>query len=218
MSHGDGRLFKAIRPRRRDVTPHVYARSGERGLSLYASRRDKGGGRHPPRRFVKGRAMCAVDPALVPHGPDRPSPTLDRMLKLAGASPDQAVAVAGPASLPALVGLCRKGFSRVSCARTAVCGGADGESDLLLLTGPCTGAALSEALGRTARLLRDGGVLVAHEAGLDDDLLLARRLEAQGLQVDWSVHDLSDACLVALRVRRTSRATASASGELTRAA
>lgn len=165
--------------------------------------------------------MCAVDPATVPHAPDRPSPTLDRMLRLAGARIDQSVAVAGPASLPVLVGLCRKGYERVACARTATCGGADGRSDVLFLSGPCTGAALAETLGRTARLLRDGGVIVAHEAGLNDDLVLADRLHVLGFGIDWTVHDLADACLVAVGVHRLGRAVEAApamAADLSRAA
>ncbi len=165
--------------------------------------------------------MCAVDPSTVPHAPDRPSPTLDRMLRLAGARTDQAVAVAGPAGLPALVGLCRKGFVRVSCARTATCGGADGRNDVLLLSGPCTGAVLADTLARTVRLLRDGGVIVAHEAGLDDDLVLADGLHALGFAVDWSVHDLAGACLVAVGVHRVGRGGASppaTAADLSRAA
>ena len=165
--------------------------------------------------------MCAVDPATVPHAPDRPSPTLDRMLRLAGARTDQSVAVAGPASLPVLVGLCRKGYERVACARTATCGGADGRSDVLFLSGPCTGAALAETLGRTARLLRDGGVIVVHEAGLNDDLVLADRLHVLGFGIDWTVHDLADACLVAVGVHRLGRAVEAApamAADLSRAA
>jgi hypothetical protein len=145
--------------------------------------------------------MCVIDPTLVPHGQDRPCPTLDRMLSLAAARPESAVAVTGPASLPVLIGLCRKGYDRVTCARAATsC--ADGLSDVLLVSGPCSGEALSQALRGTLRLLKDGGVIVAHEGGLDDDLVLAGRLETMGFALDWCVHDLSAACLTAVRVRR----------------
>jgi hypothetical protein len=145
--------------------------------------------------------MCAITPAEVSHA-DRPSPLVDRMLHLAGAHADQTVSVAGPASLAALIALCRQGFDRVSCARQATCQGADEASDVLMISGPCTAQALTDVLGRTARLLKDGGVLVVHEADLDDDQLIRATLAGLGCQTDWCVHDLADACLVAFKVTR----------------
>ena len=151
--------------------------------------------------------MCAVDPAAVAHAGDRPCPTLDRMLRLARLSPQQAVAVAGPAALPVLIGLCRKGFERVACAAKASCAGESGASDALILTGPCAGDTLADLLGRTARLLGPKGVVVAHETTLDADPELEQALAGLGFEVEWTVHDLSGPCLVAYGVhRRVARA------------
>ncbi len=149
--------------------------------------------------------MCAINPAEVSHA-ERPSPLVDRMLHLAGADAGQAVSVAGPASLAALIALCRKGFDKVSCARQATCQGADEASDVLLISGPCSSQALADVLGRTARLLKDGGVLVVHEHDLDDDQLIRGTLEGLGRQTEWCVHDLADACLVAFKVTRQAAA------------
>ena len=146
--------------------------------------------------------MCDLDPDLVAASGERPHPTVDRMVQLAGIGADRPVSVAGPASLPMLIALCRMGFDRVECARQATCGGADGLSEALFVSGPCTGAELSLTLSRTLRLLADGGVLVVHEASLDDDLALEARLAELGVEVEWKVHDMAKDTLVALRLRR----------------
>ncbi len=146
--------------------------------------------------------MCAVDPLAVARAGERPCPTLDRMLTLARLSPRNAVAVAGPASLPVLIGLCRKGFDRVTCAAKASCAGEAGTSDALILTGPCAGDTLTDLLSRTARFLGPRGVVVAHETTLDADCDIERGLLGLGFAVDWTVHDLSGPCLVAYGVHR----------------
>ncbi len=155
--------------------------------------------------------MCAVDAALVSREGDRPSPTLDRMLHLAGARPDRAVAVCGPASLPVLIGLCRLGYGRVTCACDAHAPGEAGASEVLVLTGPCGAQALEALVARGARLLADVAVVVAHEASLDDDAALAAALESQGLEPTWRVHDLAGPCLAAFGVRRRGSARAAIS-------
>ena len=152
--------------------------------------------------------MCVVDPAAAALDVERPCPTLERMLALGRVRPTQSVAVAGAASLAVLIGLCRKGFSRACCAREAAGSGAVGEIDVLLLTGPCADEALANMVARTARLLGERGVVVAHELSLDADGPLERALLAAGLVVEWAVHDLSGPCLVAFGVHRAGAAQA----------
>ena len=92
--------------------------------------------------------MCAVDPSQIAGLAERPSPALDRMLRLGRMAPDQPVAVCGPASLPVLIGLCQRGFERVVCAREASCPGEAGASRVLVLTGPCSGSQLEAMVAR----------------------------------------------------------------------
>lgn len=159
-------------------------------------------------RFVRAcnprPAMCDLDPSVVPLTFERPCPTLDRMLRLGRVRPEQAVAVAGPAGPAVQLGLLRKRFVRVVSACGA-CGGEDGTCDALLLTGPCADEGLAALAERTARLLSQRGVVVAHEASPDGDVGLARGLAAHGLLCDWVVHDMAGPCLVAMGVHRAAR-------------
>ena len=163
--------------------------------------------------------MCAVDPAQIAAGAaERPSPALDRMLRLGRMAPDQPVAVCGPASLPVLIGLIQRGYERVVCARETSCPGEAGASRVLVLTGPCCGPQIEAMVARAARLLADEAVVVAHEAAVDDELALAHALEARGLEATWRVHDLAQGCFVAMGVRRVRAATAAAPAQVSRAA
>ena len=152
--------------------------------------------------------MCDLDPALVQAKTPRPHPLVERMVRLAGARRDRSVSVTGPASLPAMIALCQMGFERVECARAATCGGADERSEVLLVSGPCAGEELAAIVGRTVRLLADGGVMVVHEASLDDDVEIERRLSQLGFDVDWKVHDLAGGALCAWRLHRRRMAVA----------
>lgn len=145
-------------------------------------------------------AAAPLSSAVVPMGGERPCPTLDRMLRLGRIDPGQTVAVAGPARLAAQIGLLRKGFGRVVSA----CGDCDGEADTcdaVLLTGPCPDAMLEALADRAARLLKPGGVLVAHELSPDGDVGLARVLRAHGLEPAWVLHDMAAPCLAAMGVQ-----------------
>jgi len=110
------------------------------------------------------------------------------------------VAVAGPGSLDIMVDLCRAGWERVECALQATCGGADETSDLLILTGP------PESLGRltalTAKLLKDGGVLVAKLDHAEDDVSIRAALLAKGMSVLQTTLDTRGGPAVAHRVAR----------------
>jgi hypothetical protein len=128
---------------------------------------------------------------------------VDRMLHLAGALPTWRVSVVGPASAATMIALCRKGFDRALSIQGGVCPGAEGDCDLLLITGPNTAQGLSTSVHLGLGLLRDGGVLVAHEGELKDDSLISAVLRASGREVGWCVHDMAEGCLVAFQVLRT---------------
>ena len=148
--------------------------------------------------------MPATDRLSSSDPVERPSPTLDRLVALARLTPQTAVAVAGPAALPAVTGLMRKGFSRAACV-CGRCGGDAGESDALILTGPLGAAELEALLPQVARVLRSRGVVAVHEGSLDVEPALMAGLERCGLEVDWVVHDLSRTCLAAFGVHRRER-------------
>ncbi|HEY2050566.1 MAG TPA: hypothetical protein VGH03_14580 [Caulobacteraceae bacterium] len=122
------------------------------------------------------------------------------LLKLLGVGPGQAVGVAGPGSLEIMVALCRAGWARVECALQATCAGADETSDLLILTGPPE--RLGALTAKTARLLRDGGVLLAFLDHPEDDAPIRAALLGKGLSVTASVLDSRTGCVIAHRVER----------------
>ncbi|MGC1302284.1 MAG: hypothetical protein WA840_07910 [Caulobacteraceae bacterium] len=149
-------------------------------------------------------------PSVQPPGVvgERPCPMVDRMLHLAGANPGWRVGVVGPASAATMIALCRKGFDRAVSIQGGVCPAAEGDCDLLLVTGPNTSEGLSASVHLGLGLLRDGGVLVAHECGLKDDSLIGAALRTSGREIGWRVHDMAEGCLVALQVLRAGAASA----------
>jgi hypothetical protein len=149
---------------------------------------------------------------------ERPCPMVDRMLHLAGANPDWRVGVVGPASAATMIALCRKGFERAVSLQGGVCPGAEGDCDLLLVTGPNTSEGLNASVLLGLRLLRDGGVMVAHECGLKDDSLIGAALRVSGREIGWCIHDMADGCLVALQVLRVGAAAQAAPAGAVRAA
>ena len=148
--------------------------------------------------------------AAVPATGREPTPPaseliLNRLLRLAGARPSERVCVCGPEGFDTMLALERLGYAQVCCVSALPCPwAADAPSDLLLLTGPMTPAALAAALARALPRLREGGVLAARETGLQDDALIVQVLAACGRVAGWRVHDLADDCLIALQVVRAS--------------
>lgn len=141
------------------------------------------------------------------YGGERPCPMVDRMLLLAGASPNWRVGVVGPAGAATMIALCRKGFDRAMSVQGGVCPRLEGDCDLMLITGPTTAQALNASVLLGLSLLRDGGVLVAHEADLKDDGLISAALRASGREAGWCVHDMAEGCVVALQVLRSETIT-----------
>ncbi len=135
-----------------------------------------------------------------------PSQLLDRMTRLAGAKPDNAVCVVGPGSLAAMIGLCRMGYSSVECAQRFTAGCADDMCDVLFVVGPCDAAGLGALLARTARLLKSGGLVVVQETDLDTDCGLHSALAKAEMDAEWITHDMADGCLVAAKCRRRAAA------------
>jgi hypothetical protein len=127
-----------------------------------------------------------------------PDEVVRRALELAAVRQDDRVAVAGPDSLQAMISLCRAGFERVECAREATCSCADGACDLLLIVGPLTAEALAETLRRTARLLKDGGVLIAQLTGPEAQAAIHPALAKAGLSIGGQVIDCFAGRLVML--------------------
>ena len=134
--------------------------------------------------------------------PPRPCPTLHRLLRLAGATSEQRICVAGPRGLAAMLSLCRLGFTQACRLSGETCPGADDACDVLLVTGPMTRDAFVATLRHALPRLRDGGVLAAHESGLEDDAAIQEALSSIGRCAGWRVHDMAESCLVALEVRR----------------
>lgn len=152
--------------------------------------------------------MCLSDlagSASVADPPPRPCPTLKRLLALAGARPEQRVCVAGPQGLAVLLSLIRLGYGEACYVSgpTSSCG--DEPCDVLLVTGPQTRDAFVATLATALPRLKVGGVLAAHEGGLQDDLLIQQVLAGVGRQVGWRVHDMAGSCLVAMEVLRAER-------------
>lgn len=114
------------------------------------------------------------------------STPLDRMLELAGASPLDAVAVAGPQAADAMVELWRRGFERVKAARRATCSSADERCDLLLVMGCIDSSGADALVGAVLNMLAPGGRLII-DAGLmlgaDERADLCGRLRRRGLFV-----------------------------------
>jgi len=123
-------------------------------------------------------------------------------VKLSRAASKDRVSVAGPGALDLLSLLYRDDFERVQCARQATCGAADDASDVLIVVGAISAAALPRQLQRIMRMLRDGGALAAQLGDLDDDVILQRWLGEHGFEVSSTVFDLSHEVLVAHTVIR----------------
>ena len=140
------------------------------------------------------------EPAADPLPEPRPCPTLARMLCLAGARPEHRICVTGPSSYAALLALCRLGFEHACRVCGPGCAVAEGACDIALITGPCEGAAFDALVAGVAGHVREGGVLVVHEAGLKDDERVRASLAACRREAGWCVHDLSHGCLVAFQV------------------
>ena len=134
-----------------------------------------------------------------------PEQVVQRALFLAGAHKDDLVSVAGPDGLAAMVSLCRAGFERVECARQATCAGADEGPDLLLIVGSLTPDDLAATVRRTARMLRDGGVLIAQLTAAGDDAVVRAALATLGLRASFSLTDRSAGRLVMHTVRRAAQ-------------
>jgi len=134
---------------------------------------------------------------------NQPEAPLQRLLRLAGAHPDQTITVAGPGSLELMIALCRAGYERVECARQATCAGADETSDLLILTGPAD--SLGGLAARTLPLLRDGGVVAAWLGETCDDPPIRGALLVRGMEVIRATVDRAGGFAVAFQVRRRGR-------------
>jgi hypothetical protein len=122
------------------------------------------------------------------------------LLHLLGIRPGQSVGVAGPGSLDVMVALCRAGWERVECALQATCAGADETSDLLILTGPP--GSFGALAARTAKLLKDGGVLVAVIERVEDDVAIRAALMAKGMTILQTTLNAQGPRIVAHRVAR----------------
>jgi len=125
-----------------------------------------------------------------------PDQLVQRGLYLSCALKGDAIAVAGPDGLEAMLSLCRAGFDHVECARQATCAGADEACDLLLIVGPTTADTLADTVRRTARLLRDGGRLIAEVADRQAEGIIEPSLAAAGLRSHGLVADQSTCRLV----------------------
>ncbi len=132
--------------------------------------------------------------------PPRPCPALHRLLRLAGARTSDKVCVAGPQGLAVLLSLCRLGFAEACCVRPQGRPSGERAFDLLLVTGPMDRDAFARALAHALPQLKDGGVLAAHESGLEDDQVILAAIQASGRSAGWRVHDMARSCLVAVEV------------------
>ncbi len=137
----------------------------------------------------------------LPPESDEPPQFWRRLARLAGATADQAISVAGPHSLDAMVALCRAGYVRVECARQATCACADDLSDVLIVDGADGDDALAERLQRTLRLMRDGAVLAIRLPSRRAQRAVYDRLAEAGLQVTGCAH-ADGGALAAFTVRR----------------
>ena len=140
--------------------------------------------------------------AVGPHIFLSPEQVVRRALFLAGVQKEDLISVAGPDGLAAMVSLCRLGYERVECARQATCYGADEGADLLLIVGPMAPDELVQTIGRTARLLKDGGVLIAQLVGPAEEAAIRPTLAKLGFEAQFSLIDRSAGRLVTHTVRR----------------
>ena len=134
-----------------------------------------------------------------------PEQVVQLALFLSSAQKQDLIAVAGSDGLEAMVGLCRAGYERVECARQATCAGADEACDLLLIVGAMEAEELADTIRRTARLLRDGGVLIAQLSGSAEEAIVRPALAARGLEVSFTLVDRSAGRLVMHTVTRAAR-------------
>jgi hypothetical protein len=141
-------------------------------------------------------------PRAGPHDFLSANEVVHRALYLASARKEDLIDVAGPDGLAAMVALCRAGYERVECARQSTCGGADEGGDLLLIMGRMDPGALAATVRRTARLLRDDGVMVVQLGGADEAAIVRPALAAAGLAPVFTLIDRSAGRLVMHRIRR----------------
>jgi len=138
--------------------------------------------------------------AVAPFEPVTVDQVVRRAIFLARVHPAQAVSVAGPDGLEAMLALSRAGFDQVAFARRAI--GAADASDVLLIAGPMSRSDLAATVGRTARLLRAGGALVVQLAHPADDAQVRAALAEQGMAIAGSRFDVAAGWLVTHRVER----------------
>jgi hypothetical protein len=156
----------------------------------------------PPARAANPAATGRSAPrAIGPHLFLSPEQVVQRALFLSSAHKEDPISVAGPDGLAAMLTLCREGYEQVECVRQATCAGADEARDLLLIVGPTSAQELAETVKRTARLLRDDGVLIAQTSGAAEEASILPALAAAGLETQFSVIDRSAGRLVMHRVR-----------------
>ena len=134
-----------------------------------------------------------------------------KALRLSGARKSDLVSVAGPDGLSAIVRLCQAGFQNAEYAWRATCVVADRPRDLLLLAGRMDAEALGRTVRLTARLLREGGLLVAELARPEDDAVIVPALAAQGRCA--GTRAVSDTLVAARVIRRRPRAAARPMGQ-----
>jgi hypothetical protein len=151
-----------------------------------------------PPEFPKMRAQSA------PYSP-RADACVERALFLSQAEKNDLISVAGPRGLVAMLSLCRAGFERVEFAREATCAAADEASDVLLVLGSMGADQLAAAIVRTARLLRDGGRLVAEIPGPGGESVVRAALAARGMEATLPLADSVTGRLLMITVRRRLR-------------
>jgi hypothetical protein len=140
---------------------------------------------------------------------------IDGALWLAGARKTDLIAVAGPKALEAMALLCRRDFDHVEYAWRATCVVADRPRDLLLLAGRMDAEALGRTVRLTARLLREGGLLVAELARPEDEAVIVPALAAQGRCA--GTREVSDTLVAARVIRRRLRGGGPTHGSAIRA-
>ena len=131
-----------------------------------------------------------------------PDQVVHRALFLSSVRKEDLISVAGPEGLAAMISLCRAGYERVECVRQSTCTGADEACDLLLIVGPMSADELGDTIRRTARLLRDDGVLVAQLSGAAQEAVVRPALAADGVESRFTLVDRSAGRLVMHTVRR----------------
>jgi hypothetical protein len=129
-----------------------------------------------------------------------------RALRLSGARRSDLIGVAGPDGLSAIVRLCQCGFQNAEYAWRATCQVADRPRDLLLLAGRMDAEALGRTVRLTARLLRDGGLLVAELARPEDQAVIGPALATLGRSA--GAIEAAEGLVAVSAVRRRPRARA----------